>query len=73
MNLSRNISGRLVLIQKDMDHTVYAGGGASAAAKAKVRIHLLKRHGRWRSEAVYMYIVDAPEEQLGVSQAILGM
>ena len=48
-------------------------GGASAAAKAKVRMHLLKRHGRWRSEAVYMYIVDAPEEQLGVSQAILGM
>ena len=48
-------------------------GGATAAAAKKVRMHILKRHGRWRSDAVYLYIVDAPEEQLGVSQAILGM
>ena len=47
-------------------------GGATAAAKAHVRFHVLKRHGRWKSDAVYLYIVDGPEEQLGVSQAVLG-
>ena len=47
-------------------------GGATAAAKAKVQMHVLKRHGRWASDAVYLYIVDSLEEQLGVSAAILG-
>jgi integrase len=47
-------------------------GGATAAAKAKVRIHVIKRHGRWASDAVYLYIVDGLEEQLGVSAAVLG-
>ena len=46
-------------------------GGATAAARAHVRMHVLKKHGRWKSDAVYMYIVDGPEEQLGVSQAVL--
>jgi integrase len=47
-------------------------GGATAAACAKVRMHVVKRHGRWRSDAVYLYIVDGLEEQLGVSAAVLG-
>ena len=47
-------------------------GGATAAAKAKVRMHVIKRHGRWASDAVYLYIVDAIEEQLGLSAAVLG-
>jgi integrase len=47
-------------------------GGATAAAKAKVRMHVIKRHGRWASDAVYLYIVDGIEEQLGVSAAVLG-
>jgi integrase len=47
-------------------------GGATAAAKAKVRMHVIKRHGRWASDAVYLYIVDGIEEQLGVSSAVLG-
>ena len=47
-------------------------GGATAAAQAHIKMHVLKRHGRWRSDAVYMYIVDGPEQQLGVSQAVLG-
>ena len=47
-------------------------GGATAAAAALVRFHVLKRHGRWKSDTVYLYIVDGPEEQLGVSQAVLG-
>ena len=47
-------------------------GGATAAARAKVRLHVLKRHGRWRSDAVYLYIVDDEEEIVAVSKAILG-
>jgi integrase len=47
-------------------------GGATAAAKAKVQMHVIKRHGRWSSDAVYLYIVDGLEEQLGVSAAVLG-
>ena len=47
-------------------------GGATAAAKAKVRTHVIKRHDRWASDAVYLYIVDAIEEQLGLSAAVLG-
>lgn len=47
-------------------------GGATAAAKAKVRMHVIKRHGRWASDAVYLYIVDGLEEQMMVSSAVLG-
>ena len=28
------------------------------AAKAKVRLHVLKRHGRWKSDAAVLCIVD---------------
>ena len=31
-----------------------------------------KMHGRWRSDAVYLYIVDDEEEIVAVSKAILG-
>jgi integrase len=47
-------------------------GGATAAATEKVRMHVLKRHGRWKSDAVYLYIVDSQVEQLSVSRAVLG-
>jgi hypothetical protein len=30
-------------------------------------MHVIKRHGRWASDAVYLYIVDSLEEQLGLS------
>ena len=47
-------------------------GGTTAAAKAKVRMHVIKRHGRWASDAVYLYIVDGLEEQVMVASAVLG-
>jgi len=47
-------------------------GGTTAAAKAKVRMHVIQRHGRWKSDAVYLYVVDALEERLSVSTAALG-
>ena len=47
-------------------------GGATAAVKAKVQMHVVKRHGRWASDAVYPYVVDSDEGKLSFTQAILG-
>jgi integrase len=46
-------------------------GGATAAAAYQVRTHVLKRHGRWASDAVYLYIQDPGETRVAVSRAIL--
>ena len=46
-------------------------GGATAAASHQVRMHVLKRHGRWASDAVYLYIQDPGEARVAVSRAIL--
>ena len=46
-------------------------GGATAAAALAVRLHILKRHGRWASDAVYLYIQDPGESRVAVSRAIL--
>jgi hypothetical protein len=46
-------------------------GGASAAAALNVRLHILKRHGRWVSDAVFLYIQDPSESRVAVSKAIL--
>jgi integrase len=46
-------------------------GGATAAAAGRVRMHLLKRHGRWKSDAVFIYIVDPLVARLEVSRAVL--
>jgi len=47
-------------------------GGATAAVRAKVQMHVVKRHGRWASDAVYLYVVDSDEGKLSLTQAILG-
>jgi hypothetical protein len=46
-------------------------GGATAASAARVRMHLLKRHGRWKSDAVFIYIFDPLVARLEVSRAVL--
>jgi integrase len=46
-------------------------GGATAAAERGIPIHLLKRHGNWRSDAVYEYIEDSLEQKIRVSSAML--
>ena len=46
-------------------------GGATAAVAANVDLHLVKRHGNWKSDAVYLYVVDSVKARLSVSQAIL--
>jgi site-specific recombinase XerC len=46
-------------------------GGATAASAKRVRLHLLKRHGRWSSDAVFIYVVDPLVARLEVSRAVL--
>ena len=46
-------------------------GGATAAVAANVDIHLVKRHGNWKSDAVYLYVVDSVKARLSVSDAVL--
>ena len=51
-------------------HSLRRGGATLAAAK-KVRLHIMKRHGRWASDAVFLYIQDPGESRVTVSKAIL--
>jgi integrase len=48
-------------------------GGVSAAAAAGIRTHVLKRHGRWKSDAVYLYIVDPTTQVLSVTKTLLSL
>ena len=46
-------------------------GGATEAARFGIVTRLLKRHGFWRSDAVYVYVHDDVEQQLSVGAAAL--
>ncbi len=50
-------------------HSLRAGGATEAATKG-VDTYLIKRHGRWKSDAVYLYIHDTIKEKLKVSSAL---
>jgi site-specific recombinase XerD len=50
-------------------HGLRAGGATEAAAKG-IRTRQIKKHGNWKSSAVYLYIHDDVETQLQVSLAI---
>jgi integrase len=63
------------LDQCGIDSKRYGGhsarkGAATAAVAAGVDMNLLKRHGRWKSDAVYVYVHDSIENKLSVSKAI---
>ena len=45
-------------------------GGATSAAAAGNPARLIKRHGRWKSEAVNAYIDDSLDNQLKVSKSL---
>jgi site-specific recombinase XerD len=45
-------------------------GGATAMAAAKVEERLIKRHGRWRSNAVHVYITDPTVTRLAAAASI---
>jgi integrase len=46
-------------------------GGATSAAHNGIAIDLLRRHGRWRSDAVFVYIHDSPATRIATSRAAL--
>ena len=45
-------------------------GGCSKAAAAGVELRVLKRHGRWKSWAVFLYIHDSVKKKLEVTSAL---
>ena len=47
--------------------------GTTAAAKAKVRMHVIKCTTAEKSDVMYLYVVYALEESLSVSTTVLGM
>lgn len=47
-------------------------GGATEAAKRLVETRLIKRHGRWKSDAVYIYIHDDKIGELHLNAALGG-
>ena len=47
-------------------------GGCTAAFAAGVEERLIRRHGRWRSSCVFLYVVDSPKARLSVSDSIVG-
>jgi len=68
------VKERLVQIGVDPDgygsHSCRRGG-ATAAFNQGVNILLVKRHGNWKSDAVFRYMVEDVQGRLAVSQAIL--
>ena len=49
----------------------HSAGGATAAANAKVKDHLFKRHGCWKSESAKDgYVQDSLQQRLLVSQSL---
>ena len=65
-----------ILTDLKIDTTKYGGhsmrkGAATAAVAAGIDMHLLKRHGRWKSDAVYVYVFDSIGQKMSVSQAIM--
>jgi hypothetical protein len=46
-------------------------GGATRASQQNVPVNLLKRHGNWKSDAVFVYIDDSIGQKLAVGAAII--
>ena len=60
----------------EFDPTVKIGthsmraGGATLAANSGIAERLLKRHGRWRSDAYNNYVADSLENKLQVTKSM---
>jgi integrase len=48
-------------------------GGATHAAKVGIPLRLIQAMGRWKSDAVRMYLYCSPEQLLGASKALLAV
>ena len=43
----------------------------AAQQLSKVNLHTTKCHGRWKSDAVYLYMVDDMEAKLNLTRAVV--
>jgi hypothetical protein len=67
---------KLLRSRPDVDASLYGSHslrkvGCTEAARAGVEITLLKRHGNWKSDAVFTYIKNSIKERLSVSQSFI--
>jgi hypothetical protein len=67
---------KLLLSRPDVDASLYGSHslrkeGCTAAAAAGVELTLLKRHGNWKSDAVFTYIKNSMKERLSVSKSFI--
>jgi hypothetical protein len=69
------VKKRLISIAVDPDrfggHSIRAGG-ATEAAKQQVELRLIKHHGRWKSDAVFIYIHDNHVGEMHLNAAMGG-
>ena len=61
-----------ILIDLNMDHTkfpfhTFRRSGAILAYNLDINMEEIKRHGTWRSDSVYTYIVADPQRAVGVA------
>jgi hypothetical protein len=67
---------KLLKCRPDVDAALYGShslrkNGCTEAAAAGVKLRLLKRHGNWKSDAVFLYNKDSLQERLSVSKSFL--
>lgn len=67
---SKDIDG--VDAEKTFSSHSLRSGGVSAAAARGVADRLLKAHGGWVSDAVYLYIADSVQQRFSIVKEILG-
>ena len=67
---------KLLLTRPEVDASLYGSHslrkkGCTAAAAAGVELTLLKRHGNWKSDAIFTYIKNSIQERLSVSRSFI--
>ena len=67
---------KLLRSRPEIDASLYGSHslrkeGCSKAAAAGVSLTLLKRHGNWKSDAIFIYIKNSLAERLSVTQSLL--
>lgn len=75
-NTTPNHTLKRLLSSIDVDPAPYGShsarrGGVTAAIAHGAELHLVARHGNWKSDAIFLYISDSLQAKLSVSGAIL--
>ncbi len=69
LRLQRQLQG-IVPADRQHEYALHSlrRGGATAAAMRGIPIRMIKRHGRWRSDVVYLYTLVSDQEAWAVTQ-----